>query len=331
MIFFTKEVNKLTPRGSGGVIGGFFFERDLFPTTDNAGSRAAPAATSPRCSTCSCPIRTRVFSDERIEVGRARRHARHARPRVPASDQRRPPPLREHTSDDFEEVWLNEGLSHIAEELLYYHVGGSRRARTSTSTQLRQSQATVDAFNKYQGDNFGRFEIFLAKPSQTSVYADNDSLETRGATWNLLRYLADHRGSSDGDTWSQLVNTRDTGRTNLVERVRRRLHDADSRLGDVGVRRRRRRRDRRALPRAELEHARHLPALWSTAAASRSASIRSSVVPLSDARRRICRSTRAARRTCASPCRRTARRRSTGRRADCPVSPFVQFTVVRTK
>ena len=28
-------MNKLTPRGSNGFIGGFFFERDLFPTTDN--------------------------------------------------------------------------------------------------------------------------------------------------------------------------------------------------------------------------------------------------------------------------------------------------------
>ena len=53
-------------------------------------------------------------------------------------------------------------------------------------------------------------------PSKTSVYGNNDSLETRGATWNLLRYLADHRGSSDGDTWSQLVNTSRTGQTNLA-------------------------------------------------------------------------------------------------------------------
>ena len=35
VIFFTKEVNKLTPRGGRGVqMGGFFFERDLFPTAD---------------------------------------------------------------------------------------------------------------------------------------------------------------------------------------------------------------------------------------------------------------------------------------------------------
>ena len=117
--------------------------------------------------------------------------------------------------NDFEEVWLNEGLSHVAEELLYYRVGGFAPRQNITAAKLRQSQATVDAFNKFQGDNSGRFETFLAIPSKTSVYGNNDSLETRGATWNLLRYLADHRGSSDGDTWSQLVNTSRTGQDNL--------------------------------------------------------------------------------------------------------------------
>jgi hypothetical protein len=48
------------------------------------------------------------------------------------------------------------------------------------------------------------------------VYAGNDSLETRGATWNLLRYLADHRGSSDADTWMLLDNSKLTGQANLA-------------------------------------------------------------------------------------------------------------------
>ena len=53
-------------------------------------------------------------------------------------------------------------------------------------------------------------------PNATSVYAGNDELETRGATWHLLRYLADHRGSSDGDVWMQLVNSKTTGHHNLA-------------------------------------------------------------------------------------------------------------------
>jgi hypothetical protein len=116
------------------------------------------------------------------------------------------------TSDYPEVVWLNEGLSHIAEELLFYKATGLAPRQ---NIDINVARGVSTQFSNYQGSNFGRFDEFLAKPSQTSPYADNDDLNTRGATWNLLRYLADHKGSSDGSTWSSLVNTPDTGQTNL--------------------------------------------------------------------------------------------------------------------
>ena len=54
-----------------------------------------------------------------------------------------------------------------------------------------------------QGGNIGRFEEFLSRPSSTSVYAGDDELQTRGATWELLRYLADHTLS--GFAWYRLA------------------------------------------------------------------------------------------------------------------------------
>ncbi|MFI5230018.1 MAG: hypothetical protein ACHQWU_13175, partial [Gemmatimonadales bacterium] len=115
-----------------------------------------------------------------------------------------------------EEVWLNEGLSHIAEELLYYRVTGLAPRQNITVNVIGATQASNDAFGNYQGFNFGRYQVFIGMPSETSVYADNDNLETRGATWNLLRYLADHRGTADADTWQKLVNTTLTGQANLA-------------------------------------------------------------------------------------------------------------------
>ena len=88
------------------------------------------------------------------------------------------------------------------------------------STIRSNGQTSIDAFNIYAGDNIGRFEIFIGKPSQTSVYAGNDSLETRGATWHMLRYLADHRGTSDGDTWMRLANSTTSGHHNFSQRWR---------------------------------------------------------------------------------------------------------------
>lgn len=215
LIFFTKEVNLLTPRGSGGVIGGFFFERDLFPLSDTNDFGGCAGSNFAEMFYVLVPDPNGVFGDKRTKqsvldvtpgtLAHEYQHLINAGRRMYVN----------LPFNDFEEVWLNEGLSHVAEELLYYRVSGFAPRQNITAAKLGATQASVDAFNKVQGDNSGRFEIFLSQPSQTSVYGNNDSLETRGATWYLLRYLADHRGTSDGDTWSQLVNTSLTGQGNL--------------------------------------------------------------------------------------------------------------------
>ena len=96
VILFTKEVNKLTPRGSNGVVGGFFFDRDLFPTTSNAEFEGMSDEQRRRDV-----LRARARPQRRVQrqahrVGRALAHAGHARARVSAPDQCRPAPLREH-------------------------------------------------------------------------------------------------------------------------------------------------------------------------------------------------------------------------------------------
>ena len=66
--------------------------------------------------------------------------------------------------------------------------------------------------------NAARYRLFLEKPTENSPFRDDDSLETRGATWDLLRYLADRKagsGGTDAATWQALVNTATTGVANL--------------------------------------------------------------------------------------------------------------------
>lgn len=216
IIFFTKEVNRLTPRGSNGVVGGFFFERDLFPTADTPSLQGCTTSNFAEMYYSLVPDPTGQFSDIRTKQSVLNltpgtlvhefQHLINAGRRLYANN-----------ADAFEDVWLNEGLSHIAEELLYYHVAGLTPRQNITTAIIGSTPAQVNAFNNYQGDNTGRYEIFLGKPNQTSVYAGNDSLETRGATWNLLRYLADHRGTTgDADTWKQLDNTALTGQQNIA-------------------------------------------------------------------------------------------------------------------
>jgi hypothetical protein len=217
VMFFTKEVNALTPRTADGVVGGFFFERDLFPLQDDntlrlpgcAGSNVAEMfyllVPDPDGIVSKAHSKAAVAELTPGTIVHEFQHLINAGRRLYFND-----------ADSFEDTWLNEGLSHVAEELLFYKISGLA-PRQNIGTSVFTNQATVDAFNFYQADNNARFEIFIGKPNQTSVYGTGDELETRGATWNLLRYLADHRGSSDGDVWSQLVNTRLAGRANLAQ------------------------------------------------------------------------------------------------------------------
>jgi hypothetical protein len=220
IMFFTRAVNELTPRGSSSVVGGFFYARDLFPTTDSpqlgAGS-GCPTSNVAEMFYLLVPdptgvvngnVRTKSFVSH-LTVSTTAHEFQHL---INASRR-----LYVNTAaTDFEVVWLNEGLSHIAEELLFYQQSDHLAPRMDIdSMRFVSDTQNVNAYNYDQQSNFGRFRTYLQKPSTSSPYANNDSLWTRGATWSFLRFAADHRGTSDGDTFYKLVNSTTTGMSNL--------------------------------------------------------------------------------------------------------------------
>jgi hypothetical protein len=213
VIFYTRAVNELTPRGSQEYVGGLFYERDLFPITSTADLEACAGSNVGEMFYMLAPDPTGIVNGNRRDTALVRQttigtvaheyqHLINAAHRIA-------------DGADFEEVWLNEGLSHIAEELLYYRATGQGPRQNINSTRIRQNQESVNAFNEYAGANFNRLEDFLSSAPNASPYADDDDLSTRGATWSMLRYLADHRGSADGDAWSRLVDAPTTGMASL--------------------------------------------------------------------------------------------------------------------
>jgi hypothetical protein len=215
LIFFTRAVNELTPQGSSTFIGGFFHERDLFPTAGTEDLQACAGSNVGEMFYMIVPDPTGTINGNRRDTAFVRRlaigtigheyqHLINAARRLYVND-----------ADSFEESWLNEGLSHIAEELLFYRVAGLTPRRNITATTVRSTSQILGAFNEYAAADLSRYQEYLRKPSSSSPYADDDSLQTRGATWSLLRYLADRRGSSDADTWMQLDNSKTSGFANL--------------------------------------------------------------------------------------------------------------------
>ena len=112
-------------------------------------------------------------------------------------------------------MWLNEGLSHVAEEVAFYAVTKLAPRSNIAAAQIRANQRTIDAFNEYQGSNFGRLRAYLQNPGGNSPYADDDSLATRGATWQFLRYAVDRTGGDETAMFKALANSRLLGFQNV--------------------------------------------------------------------------------------------------------------------
>jgi hypothetical protein len=208
-IFFTPGINQI-PGPVGGVIGGLFAARDLFQANATGCSASnvgelfyMPVPDPNRTINSSYTDKTFVGSLVVPTLVHEFQHLINAGRRIYVND-----------AADLEEVWLNEGLSHIAEELLYYRISGNTPLSNIDAPRVRSSQAQVSAFNNNQSQNFGRLSSYLAAPELNSPYALVDGLEMRGAIWQLLRYSADQKGGDQRLTWLALVNSRTNGQAN---------------------------------------------------------------------------------------------------------------------
>ena len=177
-ILLTPVVNGLTPRPQCevAIVTGFFFAIDLDPTFTadlraNVGEVFYSLVPDP-AGTVSCPLAkdrlTRIISTTFIHEFQ---HMINYNQKVLV--RRRP----------VEQIWLNEGLSHLAEEL-----GGLSLREAGNE----QGYSDFLIGNLY--DAFGYLRApdatFLAFPETTS-----GSLAERGANWLFLRWLADKFGS----------------------------------------------------------------------------------------------------------------------------------------
>jgi hypothetical protein len=219
MILFTRAVNELTPRDSESLVGGFFYSRDLFPTRDEGAFRACAASNAGELlymlaadptGTINGHVRSRDYIVER-SVGVIAHELQHL-----INSSRR---LRiMNVANWNEEFWLNEGLSHIAEELLFFATTQFGAGQGITLTQLRNSQTVLNRFNEFQVSNVGRYSSHLRNPTSSSPISGTD-LGTRGAAWSFLRYAADRRGGNEGEFWRRLVDSPSVGYTNLTAAI----------------------------------------------------------------------------------------------------------------
>ncbi len=193
--FFTRAVNELTPPNSQSVVGGFFFGRDLFPKVATSRLQACPGSNEAELFYLLVPDPTSAVNGNLRSVDQVRRLTigviAHEFQHLILSSRRLY--ITNAPANQFQEtVYMEEGLSHIAEELVFYEASGGLTPRLNIGIDaLRTSQARLDAFNAYMVSNSARFSTYLKDPSANSPYQKDDDLATRGAIWSFLRYLAD--------------------------------------------------------------------------------------------------------------------------------------------
>jgi hypothetical protein len=227
VVFFTRAVNELTPTGASFYYGGFFHPRDLLPK-QLYGAPYCPGSNEREMFYMLVPdpsgaingnSRSASFVDT-LTIGVLAHEHQHL-----VNFARRA-----FVNDAFidEEVWLNEGLSHIAEELVFHRATGTA-PRQNIGAASFGTQPFDELFARYMAPNFGRLRVFLEDPQTFSPYSSWDDLGTRGAAWAFLRYAADQRGSADADVWMRLVNSRVAGFDNLADvfgpNVAQMMHD----------------------------------------------------------------------------------------------------------
>jgi hypothetical protein len=207
-ILFTPGVNVI-PGPPGGFIGGLQASRDLFPVSSCLSSNEGeifylpvpdPNSTINGSYTNKSGLSNVVLSALVHEF----QHLINAGRRIYVNG-----------ASSFEESWLNEGLSHIAEELLYYRMSGNSPLTNIDLPRTQSTQAQLDAISIYQVQNLLRLKSYMVAPETNSPYSQVDGLQMRGAIWQLLRYAADRKGGTQRDIWFALVNATIAGQANF--------------------------------------------------------------------------------------------------------------------
>lgn len=192
VILFTPAVNRLTPRGSAGFVGGFFFGLDLLPDREgsNAGEIFYSLVPDPEGRFGDARVKSQLLSVTPAILAHEFMHMIHFNQRV----------LKLGAAGT-EALWLSEGLAQMAEELVGEEY--ERRGKPQSAALFRAGNRT-------------RARRFLKAPSAVSLIVTfgKGTLEERGAGWLFLMYL---RGLGGGnDVLTRLTRTTRTGVDNVV-------------------------------------------------------------------------------------------------------------------
>lgn len=206
VILMTDAVNSLTPTCTAGRVIGYFYGGDLILSGQNSQNSNKSEifftfVPAPATATCMAVTRSTAVRQLKPTLIHELQHMISWNQHVLVR------------SANSEETWLNEALSHFAEEL-----GGRLIPDVECPgfSSCRSQYSSGNIFNSY--DYFRDSEAtFMVYPSESS-----GTLEERGASWNFLRWVVDQFATDTlvgSDFTPGLVQTGARGVANIVGRT----------------------------------------------------------------------------------------------------------------
>lgn len=190
IVLFTPAVNALTPRGSTGFVGGFFFGVDLLPEAEgsNQGEIFYTLVPDPEGIHSDARSREDILEVVPAILAHEFQHMVNFNQRVLVRD-----------AEANEAVWLSEGLAQYAEELV---------------ARAYEANGDSEGVALFRGGVIDRARRYLSQPEAISlvVSVGQGTLAERGGGYLHVAYLADRFGE---DIVGSLTRTMRTGVTNV--------------------------------------------------------------------------------------------------------------------
>lgn len=220
-ILYTPEVNKATPQGAAGFVAGFFWAGDLVKKSEwEKLDMTCPQTNEQEVFYMLVPDPAGTINGNQRSVAVVRQNTRgtiaHEFQHMINQGQR----LLNPVVDSAEAVWLNEALSHIAEEVTGRAKRGFTDFQRLTFNDVNPGAQNGDDYNAFFRQNLARYRSWMQRPDTSSPTSNSagKQLAPRGAAWMLLRYTADFHGGGNLKAFLRsVVAGPDVGLRNLLQ------------------------------------------------------------------------------------------------------------------
>lgn len=220
-ILYTPEVNRATPSGATGFVAGFFWPGDLVKKTEYQQLGIECPQTNEQeifYMLVADPSGTINGNQRSVAVVRQNTRGTIAHELQHMINQGRR--LLNPAVDSAETTWLNEALSHIAEEVVGRAKRGFSDFQKLTFNDVNPNPSAPEDYQAFFRQNLLRYRAWMQRPDTSSPTSNSagSQLAPRGAAWMLLRYASDfHSGGNMKSFLRRVVGGPDVGLRNLLQ------------------------------------------------------------------------------------------------------------------